>query len=75
MPATIWCYTFVALALIGIPPASGFISKWYLAVGMLKSGVSTFSWLGTGGSPCECAAHSRLSASNHDSRIPSGQRL
>ena len=29
----------------------------------------------TGGSPCECAAHSRLSASNHDSRIPSRQRL
>lgn len=46
MPVTIWCYTFVALALIGIPPASGFISKWYLAVGMLKSDVSTFSWLG-----------------------------
>lgn len=46
MPVTIWCYTFVSLALIGIPPASGFVSKWYLAVGMLESGVKTFSWLG-----------------------------
>lgn len=46
MPVTIWCYTFVSLALIGIPPASGFISKWYLAVGLLDSGVSVISWLG-----------------------------
>lgn len=46
MPVTIWCYTFASLALIGIPPASGFISKWYLAIGSLKSGVEIFSWLG-----------------------------
>ena len=46
MPVTIWCYTFVSLALIGIPPTSGFISKWYLAIGSLKSGVSIFEWLG-----------------------------
>lgn len=46
MPVTIWCYTFVSLALIGIPPASGFISKWYLAEGLLESSVKTFSWLG-----------------------------
>lgn len=46
MPVTLWCYTFVSLALIGIPPASGFISKWYLAEGLLESGVRTFSWLG-----------------------------
>lgn len=46
MPVTIWCYTFASMALIGIPPASGFISKWYLALGSLKSGISTFSWLG-----------------------------
>lgn len=46
MPITIWCYTFVSLALIGIPPASGFVSKWYLAVGMLGSGMKPFSWLG-----------------------------
>ena len=46
MPATVWCYTFASLALIGIPPASGFISKWYLAEGSLNSGIRVFSWLG-----------------------------
>jgi len=46
MPVTIWCYTFAAAALIGIPPASGFISKWYLATGALDSGLEVFSWLG-----------------------------
>lgn len=46
MPVTIWCYTFAAAALIGIPPASGFISKWYLATGALNSGTGNFSWLG-----------------------------
>ena len=46
MPVTIWCFTFVSLALIGIPPASGFISKWYLATGMLESGLPVFAWLG-----------------------------
>lgn len=46
MPVTLWCYTFASLALIGIPPASGFISKWYLASGALASGLGVFSWLG-----------------------------
>lgn len=46
MPVTMWCYTIVSLALIGIPPTSGFVSKWYLAVGSLDSGISVFAWLG-----------------------------
>lgn len=46
MSVAIWCYTFASAALIGIPPASGFISKWYLALGALESGLGTFSWLG-----------------------------
>jgi len=46
MPVAIWCYTFASAALIGIPPASGFISKWYLATGALGSGIEIFSWLG-----------------------------
>ena len=46
MPVTIWCYTFASAALIGIPPASGFISKWHLAIGSLDSGIATFSWVG-----------------------------
>ena len=46
MPITIWCYTIASLALIGIPPASGFISKWFLATGALDSGISYISWIG-----------------------------
>ena len=46
MPVTMWCYTIASLALIGIPPTSGFISKWYLAVGSLDSKIPVFSWLG-----------------------------
>ena len=46
MPVVIWCYTLASAALIGIPPASGFISKWYLAMGALESGLGIFSWLG-----------------------------
>lgn len=46
MPVTLVCYTFASLALIGIPPASGFISKWYLAQGALEANVGVFGWLG-----------------------------
>lgn len=46
MPIVMWCYTLCSLALIGIPPASGFISKWYLATGSLATGLPVISWLG-----------------------------
>ena len=46
MPKTLWCCTFASLALVGIPPASGFISKWYLAQGALEGDVGVFRWLG-----------------------------
>lgn len=46
MPKTLWCYTFASLALIGIPPASGFVSKWYLAQGALEAGVGVFGFVG-----------------------------
>ena len=46
MPVMLWCYTCFALALLGIPPTSGFVSKWYLAVGALGSEVKFFSWFG-----------------------------
>ncbi|MDO4308719.1 MAG: proton-conducting transporter membrane subunit [Eubacteriales bacterium] len=46
MPKTLWCYTFASLALVGIPPASGFVSKWYLAQGALGADVGVFGWLG-----------------------------
>ena len=40
------CYTVVSLALVGIPPASGFVSKWYLATGALASETGIWTWLG-----------------------------
>jgi len=46
MPITMWCYTLVSITLIGIPPTSGFVSKWYLATGALSSEINVFSWLG-----------------------------
>ncbi len=46
MPVTMWCFTLCSLGLVGIPPLGGFASKWYLAVGSLKSGIPVFSWLG-----------------------------
>lgn len=46
MPVTIGCMTLLSLALIGIPPAGGFVSKWYLATGALSSDTGIFAWLG-----------------------------
>ncbi len=46
MPVTMWCFTLASVTLIGIPPTSGFVSKWYLAVGSLEAGTGTFTWLG-----------------------------
>lgn len=46
MPILLWCYTIVSLALIGIPPTGGFLSKWYLAAGALDSGIPFFGWFG-----------------------------
>lgn len=46
MPKTLWCYTFASLALTGIPPTSGFVSKWYLAQGALEASVGAFRFIG-----------------------------
>ena len=46
MPRTLWCYTFASLGLIGIPPMSGFVSKWYLAQGALSAQAGVFRYLG-----------------------------
>ena len=45
MPVTLWSFTIAALGLIGIPPAAGFVSKWYLALGALDSGLKVINWL------------------------------
>ncbi|MDD3335418.1 MAG: proton-conducting transporter membrane subunit [Eubacteriales bacterium] len=46
MPVTMWCFTLAGIGLVGIPPLSGFMSKWQLATGAIGSGVAVFSWLG-----------------------------
>lgn len=46
MPVTFWCFTFASLALVGIPPMSGFVSKWYLAKGAMDASVGAFSYVG-----------------------------
>jgi multicomponent Na+:H+ antiporter subunit D len=40
MPLVIACFTFASIALVGIPPFSGFVSKEFLAHGVMSSGVS-----------------------------------
>lgn len=46
MPVLLGCYTCFALALTGIPPTSGFVSKWQLALGALDADVGFFGWFG-----------------------------
>ncbi len=46
LPATTWIFTFASLTLVGIPPTSAFLSKWYLAQGSLEGAPFVFSWLG-----------------------------
>ncbi len=38
MPATAVLLTLLALAMIGVPPLSGFLSKWLLGVGLIEAG-------------------------------------
>lgn len=37
MPVTMAAFTVAALGMIGVPPVSGFVSKWYLGVGAAQS--------------------------------------
>lgn len=46
MPATLWCFTLAGVSLVGVPPLSGFYSKWELAQGAVQSGLGVVSWLG-----------------------------
>ena len=36
MPWTMAAFTIATLSMIGVPPASGFITKWYLVIGSLE---------------------------------------
>lgn len=45
MPVTMWCFTLGGLSLVGIPPFSAFISKWYLATGAIETKIPVFEYL------------------------------
>lgn len=45
MPWTILCWTILSLALIGIPPTGGFVSKWFLGTGALSAELGALSYL------------------------------
>lgn len=47
MPVTFACFTVSALALIGIPPLSGFVSKWYLLTASADSN-NPLAYVGAG---------------------------
>lgn len=46
MPITMWAFTIGSLALIGIPPFSGFVSKLYIALGSLQTGNEVLGMIG-----------------------------
>lgn len=46
MPVLLWGYTVLSLALVGIPPTGGFLSKWYLAQGAVQSQTGVFRLMG-----------------------------
>ncbi len=38
MPWTMAAFALASLSVVGIPPTSGFVSKWYLALGTVEHG-------------------------------------
>jgi len=42
MPITMGAFTIAALAMIGIPPLNGFLSKWTLSLGALEAGLPIY---------------------------------
>jgi len=45
MPGSLWGFALLSLALVGIPPFSGFVSKWALAEAALDGGPGALAWL------------------------------
>ena len=45
MPWTLTAFTLLSLALVGIPPTGGFVSKWFLALGALNAPLNALSYL------------------------------
>lgn len=46
MPITMWCFTLCSLGLVGIPPTTGYVSKWFLAQGSLGMGNQVLAFAG-----------------------------
>ena len=42
LPWTMGAFFVGSLSMIGVPPASGFVSKWYLALGSVEAGEAAF---------------------------------
>ncbi|MCI8633513.1 MAG: proton-conducting membrane transporter [Lachnospiraceae bacterium] len=45
MPWTMLCFTILSLALVGIPPTGGFVSKWFLCIGALNADLGALSYI------------------------------
>ena len=45
MPVLFGAYVVASLGLIGIPPTSGVLSKWFISVGSLQANVPVLSWI------------------------------
>lgn len=48
MPITMWCFTIASVALVGIPPTAGVVSKWFLATGGIASNHPLLGTIGAG---------------------------
>jgi len=48
MPITMWCFTLASVALVGIPPTAGVVSKWSLAMGGITSNHPVLGAVGAG---------------------------
>ena len=46
LPLLMGCFAVLAVSVIGIPPLSGFVSKWFLASGSLESPLGALAWIG-----------------------------
>lgn len=42
MPLTFGAFTIAALGMIGVPPLAGFVSKWYIGVGIMDRNMPAF---------------------------------
>lgn len=48
MPVIMWCFAIASLALVGVPPTVGMVSKWYLATGGIASNLPLLGTIGAG---------------------------